>query len=173
MCWHKILINDLFNVRFFVLKHAGPPLCRMHIFTFIHTANNTLYIVIDEETRIASLDQAKRRQRIKNICRKNQIDKNWLEYKSKDGNRDQRIGKSFLVSETPGVIYCFNHKVASSTFMALFARLYEPYDKKFVSQLNKSGMFYRFEQFDFTQMHNLTEAVYNFDLLWPLQISAR
>ena len=48
---------------------------------------------------------------------------------------------SFLIAHTPPSVLCYNHKVASTTWMSAFAQLLN--DQEYFQKLNKTGAFYK------------------------------
>lgn len=62
-------------------------------------------------------------------------------YKSKEVIADQGIGSNFLLDAHSGTLYCYAHKVASSTWMSVFAKAEG--DPRFLSMVEKTGAWYR------------------------------
>jgi 3-mercaptopyruvate sulfurtransferase SseA len=55
---------------------------------------------------------------------------------------DQTLGRSFLLDpEKTHTAYCFNHKVASTTWMALYARL--DGDEEFLEEMKRTQLYYK------------------------------
>ena len=63
-------------------------------------------------------------------------------FRGRSPNFSQTIQKnSYLIAQIPPSILCYNHKVASSTWMSTFAKLHG--DKAYFQELKKTGSFYK------------------------------
>ena len=85
-------------------------------------------LIIEVQQENLSFEEAlmmERSNHVKNICQKLQApSKDFCSFHSKHRIYNQAItGSSHLQDPNTGTIYCFNHKVASSTWMSLFARM--------------------------------------------------
>ena len=81
--------------------------------------------------------QAERLQKIQDTCQDflGEGQKNPGFYEGRAPNYEQKLGLSaFLIAQKPKTILCYNHKVASSTWMSTFAKLLhdEKYFKVFL-----------------------------------------
>ena len=92
-----------------------------------------------------SLEQARRRQRVDLACQAHERMRNLYVYKSKaaGGLYDQTVSNNFLVEPRSRSLYCVVHKAASTTWMSLFARIYRDEDEAFVSELERTGAYYK------------------------------
>ena len=76
-----------------------------------------------------------------NILRiKQKFHANKCSHVGKHPRYSQKIGRNWLVDPKSKSAYCFNHKAASTTWMAVFTKLYG--DKEFLEQAEKSQMYY-------------------------------
>ena len=63
-------------------------------------------------------------------------------FRGRSPNFSQTIQKnSYLIAQIPPSILCYNHKVASSTWMSTFAKLHG--DRAYFQDLKKTGSFYK------------------------------
>ena len=89
----------------------------------------------------AALEQVRRRAVRKDVCERYKKRAFNQKYESTVPMYSQKMRKFFLTDEKSKTIYCFNHKAASSTWMALFSRLYG--DEQFLKELEESHAYYR------------------------------
>ena len=76
--------------------------------------------------------QLERRAQIKMVCHK---------LKASGGRREDISVDAFLVSQMPASVVCYNHKVASTTWISTFVQLLG--DPVYFQQLSRSGAFYK------------------------------
>ena len=77
--------------------------------------------------------QIERRAKIKEVCHD-------LEFEGRVEDADNHDIEAFLVSNMPPALVCYNHKVASSTWISTFTKLY---DTEYYEELSKTGAFYK------------------------------
>ena len=87
-------------------------------------------------------EQARRSKVISDACKKYRFKSNDTFYHHFQSNYNQKLDKHhFIVSKKSKVIYCWTHKVASLSWMALFTKIYP--DRSFAEELIKSGKYYK------------------------------
>lgn len=90
-------------------------------------------------------EQMIRRQRISDVCQafassEEGMSSSW--YPGRSPLFSQTIQRdAFLIAQTPPSVLCYNHKVASSTWMSAFTKLLG--DEVYFQQLLESGAFYK------------------------------
>jgi len=124
------------------------------VFTVLWWRNQNWLCRVNQSSRIVNYGERGlearmegRRGRVKVLC-KSWTSENWEEpgeggcvYRSKDGTADQHIGQNFLQDPHTGTVYCYAHKVASSTWMSVFAKVEG--DPRFLSMVEKDSGWYR------------------------------
>jgi len=99
-----------------------------------------------ETSNITQVEKAmlKRSAHIRAVCQdmrgNKERDDCGLKYESKEFSFSQYLKKQFLFDHKTGTTYCFIHKVASSSWMALFARLEN--NPSFLSWVSQTGSYY-------------------------------
>ena len=84
------------------------------------------------------------REHMKNVCQAHGKAMSPTIYRSSNSLYSQGIRPTaFLVAEDPPSIVCINNKVASTTWEALFVKLYK--DHKLWQEMNKTGQFYLYD----------------------------
>ncbi len=91
-------------------------------------------------------EQMKRRQRISDTCQKfaNPEGEDFADtyFKGRSPNFSQTIRpESFLIAKIPPSVLCYNHKVASTTWMSAFAQLLG--DEAYFQELLRTKAFYK------------------------------
>ena len=91
---------------------------------------------------------------VKNVCQEIESASNdFCSFKSKYHDDDQAIsGRNHIQDPNTGTIYCFNHKVASSTWMSFFARM-QSRTRQF-QHIIETEKYYKVK--DFLQVNDLT-----------------
>ena len=90
----------------------------------------------------SSVEQTRRKQLIKDTCEKHALNYYDYYYKGKSVEYSHAMkSNSFLKSEDPPVIFCYNFKVASQSWMAIFAKLLG--DEEYYNRLKNTKEFYR------------------------------
>ena len=90
-----------------------------------------------------TLEQERRRRRVKEVCQKHQKALTPRFYTGDKAMYNQKVKPiDFLVEDVKTkTIYCYTHKAASSTWMSLFARLEN--NTEFLEQATRTGAFYQ------------------------------
>lgn len=86
------------------------------------------------------LEQIRRQDVITKVCSRHRKKKSPEAYLGTSSQFTQSITKHFLIEEKSKTVFCFNHKVASSTWMYFYAQV--DHDPSFLKQLEKTGMAY-------------------------------
>lgn len=88
--------------------------------------------------------QSRRRKVMELVCQRYEKSRNLYQYRSTKGQiHTQTLGQNYLIDPKTKSVYCFVHKVASSSWMALYAKLYRDRDPEFVAEIEKTGSFRR------------------------------
>lgn len=128
---------------------------------------NSSMVGQENATNMMTLEQMRRRDRIKEVCQKyasiDRQPKVWTRFRGVGQTYSQEINpNAFLIATVPHTIICYNHKVASSTWMAHFAKLLG--NKVFWDQLSHSGKFYRItDRMSPSSSQQLLETISNAD----------
>ncbi|TRY70203.1 hypothetical protein TCAL_09643 [Tigriopus californicus] len=87
------------------------------------------------------LEQIRRQDVITRVCARHRKKKSPEKYIGTSSQYSQSITKKFIIEEKSKTVFCFNHKVASSTWMTFYAKVDN--DPRFLADMERTGMSYK------------------------------